>query len=228
MFKSYIVIILVAVSTSLFSQKEKIAIGKCAAPTFSKSTFTESHYPFYSQNYSDVLGLMYGMDFRYYFNKKIFIQSGTMIYQSGYKLTYNWISPSGNNGTGDPAIPLETKLKLNYLSIPVLLSYKLIEKEKLDLSISGGVRSALYISKNEISKMGDGATKNTNYFKNDVTSFLIAGQCSIDIDYQMTKKLFLTASPFLNYWFSSPDKEISSSAISLGGFLSFNYLFLKE
>lgn len=142
----------------------------------------------------------------------------------GYILLYSW----GNFEPNDPLIPLESNINLSYIDIPVLVSYDYVQDDKLSLFAASGVVTSFLIKEKEISKMGDGTEKETEFSKTGLNQkfnkTLFAIDLELGLKYNLSGKLFISIAPYFRYGLNKiSDEVLESNPISYGASFGFHF-----
>lgn len=215
--------IILVCSLLLFSniingQENKISIGFLGS--FDKYDFDFKSITGFEHAYKMNSAYSFGLGFQYNISENILLKSGLQYSEKGYQLDYefNFIDP------GDPLIPRETKLKTNYLSIPIVLGYYIINGDKIKLSPAFGFVGEFLICNDETSAFGDNSERESEFLNQNLNKVLLSPQLNISFEYHIGEKIFLAMEPYLRYGFSSVYTDIiESNSISYGGIFSINY-----
>jgi hypothetical protein len=203
-------------------QDKKLSIGIVGSPDFYNYDF--NNISVYDHKYKTKINYSAGLRLQYSFTEKIGITTGVQYSTKGYILDYAWIVAAPN----DPAIPEESNLKVNYLDVPLMISYNFIIRDKVSLFASSGIMTSFLINSKETSTMADGSNKETEFlkvlYKQKLNTVLLAFELDLGLKYNLNEKLFLTLVPYFRYGFNKIDDDIlKSTPASYGGLLGFHY-----
>jgi len=191
--------------------------------------YSENPWLGFDHQFSDISEFSFGLQANYQFNEKLGLRSGISYSRKGYKLIYAWIAPDGSNGTGDPAIPLESEFRLNYLDIPLSIYYQVVHTNRYTLSPSLGIMNSINIGESEISEMGDGTTNETTFNSFNTNSYLLGARLGLINNFNLSNNIFISLEPYVMYNSSKlNDTDIIKSDLTFGGYLSVNYKFNKK
>ena len=219
--------------TSLFSilllltilvngQVNKLSIGIIGSPDFYNYQFKS--IPGFDHEYKTKTNYSLGLSMNYNFAEKISVKTGLLFSTKGYILDYSW----GNIEPNDPLIPLESNINVSYIDIPVLVSYDFVHQDKLSLFASTGIVTSFLIKEKEISKMGDGSEKETEFSKTGLNQKFNKTIFAIDLElglkYNLSEKLFISIAPYLRYGLNKiSDEVLESNPMSYGASFGFHF-----
>ena len=202
-------------------QDKKISLGISGSLDFYKYQFNDILDN--SHSYKNRINYSTGLTLNYNFNEKFAVKTGLLLSTKGYILDYNWIliDPS------DPAIPSESNMKLSYLDIPLWVSYNYLKIGKLTLLASTGVVTSLLINEKEVSTMGDGSIKETDFAKKlllqKLNSTLLAIEIELGLKYNINDKIFISLEPYFRHGLNKiSDDVLKSNPNSYGANLGFH------
>lgn len=128
------------------------------------------------------------------------------------------------NYTGTSESDITLTQHFDYLEVPLVLKYKIIDR-KIDFNLTGGViTNFLFSNKVNITRNGDtelfGETTDINYIN-------YQGSVGMGIEYPITSGFSFTVEPRFRYYINPIDKtaEINVHPYSFGFYAGFNYLF---
>jgi hypothetical protein len=203
-------------------QDKKLSIGIVGSPDFYNYDFNST--PTFNHKYKSKINYSAGLRLQYSFTEKFGITTGLQYSTKGYILDYNWIVSDAN----DPLIPEESNLEVNYLDIPLTITYNFIIRDKLSLFTSTGVVMGFLMNNKETSTMADGSKKENEFlnvlYQQKLNSTLLALELGLGLKYNLNEKLFLTLVPHFRYGFNKIDDDILKSVpTSYGVLLGFHY-----
>jgi hypothetical protein len=118
----------------------------------------------------------------------------------------------------------DIKQSFNYFEIPVMLRYKIIDKD-LDLNIVGGMSGNLLV-KNNVYTVVDGAKYSIGE-TSDLNNIIFSSSVGLGLEYSLTQNLSMNLEPTFRYYLS-PFSGITSTNIhpySIGVFSGISYRF---
>ena len=201
-----------------FGQENKFSIGILS----SLDKFDYDFKPITGFNHVYDINSAYslGLNGKYNFAERLLAKGAIQYSKRGYKLNYdfNIMEP------GDPAIPKETTIKLDYIGVPLFIGYNLYNGEKFKIAPSLGLVSEFLICDNETSIFENNSERESEFLNQNLNKFLISSQLNLAFDYHFSDKIFLSLEPYLRIGFNAIDEDrIESSSISYGGIISINY-----
>lgn len=210
--------VLFLLSILVNGQVNKVSIGISGSPDFYNYQFKS--IPGFEHEYKTKTNYSIGMSMNYNFAERLSVKTGLLFSTKGYVLDYSWLIAE----TNDPLLAQESNINISYLDIPVLISYDLLRLDKLSLFTSTGIVASFLIKENEISTMGDGTEKETEYsktmFNQSFNKTLLAIDLEIGLKYNFNEKLFMSIAPYLRYGLNKiSDEVLESNPLSYGASL---------
>ncbi|MCF8363153.1 MAG: PorT family protein [Prolixibacteraceae bacterium] len=216
--KLIIISTILLLSNLSFGQENKFSIGILSS--FDKFDYDFKPITGFNHEYHINSAYSFGLNFKYNFAERLFTKGAIQYSKRGYKLNYDYnvMEP------GDPLIPRETTIKLDYIGVPLFIGYNLYDGEKFKIAPTLGLVSELLISNNETSVFEDDSERESEFLNQNLNKFLISSQLNMAFDYHFSNKFFLSLEPFFSISINAIDNEImESNSISYGGILSINY-----
>ncbi len=201
-----------------FGQENKFSIGILSS--FDKFDYDFKPITGFNHEYDINSAYSLGLNGKYNFADRHFAKGAIQYSKRGYRLNYDFNIME----SGDPAIPRETTIKLDYIGVPLFIGYNLYNGEKFKISPSLGLVSEFLISDNETSVFENNSERESEFLNQDLNKFLISSQVNLAFDYHFSNKIFLSLEPYFRIGFNAIDEDrIESSSISYGGIISINY-----
>jgi len=205
-------------STLSFGQENKFSIGILSS--FDKFDYDFKPITGFNHEYDINSAYSFGLNVKYNFAERLFAKGAILYSKRGYKLNYDYTLME----PGDPYIPRETTIKLDYIGVPLFVGYILYNGEKFKIAPSLGLVSEFLIRDNETSVFGDNSERESEFLNQNLNKFLISSQLNLAFDYHLSDKIFLSLEPYLRIGFNAIDNDIiKSNSISYGGIISINY-----
>ncbi len=111
----------------------------------------------------------------------------------------------------------------NYIEIPMEVKYSLLQK-KLGINILGGF-STYYLYQNSVSARSFGKTTSLGEATN-LNALNFSGNLGVDVEYNLSKKLFINISPMFKYQFNTFSNESGGfQPYYLGVYTGLNFRF---
>ena len=163
-----------------------------------------------------------GFDFRYQTNNHLFVESGLLYTDKGYKVNYHFIFIDPN----DPLIPKESTVKLRSLGVPIMLGYNIKKGDKLNFYTSVGFLNEIVFDISETSIFEDDSIKESNNVSKKIAKFFLSTQLNLGVGYQFNDKVELNISPYIRYGLNKISNNLMEfNPISYGGLIGLNYKF---
>ena len=213
-----IILVILLFSNFSFGQKNKTSIGFFYS--LDKYDFEFERSTGLYHNYEINSSYSVGLNVKWNFSERLFINGAIQYAERGYKLDYDFdiMEP------GDPLIPRRTTIDLNYFGIPLFLGYDLYNGDKLKIAPSMGLVNEFLIKDKEKSTFEDSRESESEILHQDLNKYLISLQLNIAFEYHISDKIFLNLEPFLRTGFNAIDEEmVKSNTFSYGGILGINY-----
>jgi len=209
-------------------QQNKFSLGINSSLDYYTIDFNSPQI-FYNHQYKTTASYSYGLNVQYNFNEQLFLQSGASYSKKGYQLIYDFRLVAIDDPSLDPAIPSESKLKLSFINIPLMLGYYLKKEGKVRLSVATGVNNEILLKSSETTLFGGGKTKTSKILSQTTASFLSSAQLNLGIEYHLGNKLFFSITPYFRYGFNTiNDVSINFNSISYGGVFSINFKLFTQ
>lgn len=208
--------IILLLSNFSFGQENKISIGILG----SLDKFDLNPKASFNTNYEINPAYSFGLNLKYKFSERLFTKGAIQYSKRGYELDYefNLMDP------GDPNIPRETTIQLNYIGIPLFIGYNLYNGEKFKIAPSLGLVSELLINDNESSIFEDDSERESEILSQNLDKIIFSSQLNLSLDYHFSDIIFLSLEPYLRFGFNENENDfVKSNSISYGGILSINY-----
>src|SRR5690606_30829656 len=109
-------------------QISKFSFGIIGSPDFYNYQFNQNEVT--DIKYNSMINYSAGVSAQYNLNEKITTKTGILYSKKDFSADFSW---QLFDDVPDPAINDESTMKLGYLEIPVLFSYKLISFNKMSL-----------------------------------------------------------------------------------------------
>lgn len=227
--KIFLLILVICLYQYIIAQDKGFSIGLGGSFDKRLNEYYDNPWVGFDHEFSDISEFSFGTQISYHFSDRIGLRSGISYSRKGYKLIYAWITPDGNNGVGDPLIPLESEFRLKYLDVPVSLFYKIVNANHYTFSASIGMMNSINIGESEISEMGDGTSKETAYNVFNTNSYLAGARIGLINNIDISENVFISIEPYFMYnFFTLNDTDIEKSDFAFGGYLSVNYRLNKK
>jgi len=201
--------ILILLTILVNGQANKLSIGIIGSPDYYNYQFKS--IPSFDHEYKTQTNYSLGLSMNYNFSEKFSFKTGLLFSTKGYILNYSWVTAEPN----DPLIPQESNIKLSYLGIPLLVSYDFLHLDKLSLFASTGIVTSFLIKEKEISTMGDGTEKETEFsktsFNQNFSTALFAIDFEIGLKCNLSERLFISIAPYLRYGLNKISDEVLES-----------------
>lgn len=211
--------------TLVFGQQNTFSLGLIGNLESRQNEFVEQGFFGFNHEFQNKLEYGVGIQIAYQLGDNLGLRSGALYAEKGYELVYAWSAPNGTNGSGDPTIPMRTQFKQRYIDVPLNAYYQLIRKDKFQLAPALGVVNSFKIASSEISKMGDGAQKETSFYSDESNDYLMALRLAVLLKFTLSERLFLVLEPHSSYNFHKlNDRDIENSDLSFGTCLSLNFI----
>jgi hypothetical protein len=222
--KSLLLSALLLLTIIVNGQENKLSIGIAGSPDFYKYQFKS--IPGFAHAYKTKTGYSLGLSMNYNFVEKFSVKTGLLFSTKGYILEYSWAPAEFN----DPLIPRESGINLSYLDIPVLAAYDFVDSDKLSIYASAGIVAGFLVNEKEISTMGDGTDKETDFsgtlYNQDFNKILLAINIEPGLKYSLSKKIFVSVAPYLRYGLNKiSDEVLESNPWSYGASFGFHIYF---
>ncbi len=203
-------------------QDKKISIGMVGSPDIYNYKFNNTFV--FDQKFRTGFNYSAGVRLQYNFTNKVGLKTALQYATKGYILDYKWKA----NAPNDPSIPKESRCKLNYLDIPLMIAYNYLNLGKISLFASTGIVTGFLISSSEISIMEDGSKKETKFIQmfhsQKSNAIVLATELDLGIKFNLNEKLFLTFEPYFRYGLNKVDNYIiASNPTSFGGRFGLHY-----
>ncbi|MDR2039331.1 MAG: hypothetical protein LBQ60_15515 [Bacteroidales bacterium] len=147
-------------------------------------------------------------------------------YFNGDEATPNSTTNTVANATLSNTSPTKYRMieRLDYIEIPVILRYKLIDR-KISFSISGGMSANILIDNNVFIDNGSELIKDGTILMARPVNY--NGSVGIGMSYQITKKLLIGIEPMFKYYLQSytTNNSIDSHPYALGVYFGTVYQF---
>lgn len=224
-----IVALLFAFAQIGIAQENEFSIG-FGGSYGKRITYNYEHsWPSFYHELSDIQEFSFETLINYQVYDRVGLRAGISYACKGHKVVYAWIAPDGSDGTGDPAIPMKSKIRLKYIDVPLGVYYQIIRTNRYSFSPSIGIMNSIKIGESEISEMGDGKTKKRSSYSFDRSSYELGARLGLINNFNLSEKIFISVEPFLIYSLSKTnDTVIKRSDFTFGGCLSVNYRFNKK
>lgn len=160
---------------TIFSQEKerKLAIGLSISPDYCYRILVPDASSKWIADIRDSaeipkMGYTTGPVINYRLNKRLTLNSGLLFADKGYKTDkkFDWTTPNGTNGTGDPAIPMRQIANYHYfyLDVPIILHCNIVATENWDFYTLAGVSADFFLSQKTVSytEYGDGHKAKNN------------------------------------------------------------------
>jgi hypothetical protein len=218
--KSLLLSALLLLTITVSGQENKLSIGITGSPDFYKYQFKS--IPGFAHEYKTKTGYSFGLSMNYNFVEKFSVKTGLLFSTKGYILDYSWVPAEPN----DPLIPRESDITLSFLDIPVLAAYDFVYSDKLSIYASAGIVAGILINEKEISTMGDGTEKETDFsgtlYNQDFNKVLVAINIEPGLKYNLSEKFFVSVAPYLRYGLNKiSDQVLESNPWSYGASVGF-------
>lgn len=181
-----------------------------------------------NSNEKTTFGFRAGISYHYFITRKIACKIGAAFLQNGFetkKNDLNWIS-------SDPDFPSENKtvFKYHYLEVPLVLNYYVFHKPKVDVFISAGISTNVFLQKKTKVKLiypdghrnNDSAVEQVGYSKVNFGASIGFG-----MEYKLSKRMTGVIEPSIHQFLTSTivDGHSKEYLNSLGVNIGFNYVF---
>lgn len=221
--KALLIPFLVCIAVCGNAQDTLLTIGVRGGWDVYDYTYTPTPVEGFDHHLEDATRYSFGVQVNGEFPNQVGWGTGLFWAEKGYKIKYSWIAPDGGNGTGDPAIPLETTFRLNYLDIPLEFRYGLLKAAWFHITPSVGIVNSLKIWNSNKSVMGDGSKGSVSQHSTNAKGYLLNGRIAAQIGFDVTKKVFFALEPYAMYAFTDLSADIEDTNLIWGGHLSINY-----
>ena len=216
--KSILISTLLLLASLVNAQDSKFSIGITGSPDFYNYEFNP--IPGFYHTYKTKTNYSIGLSVSYSFTERFSVKSGLLYSTKGYILNYSWMGAEPN----DPFVPVESCLNVNYLDIPVLVSYEFLQLEKLSLFSSTGIVTSFLIDESETSTMGDGSEKETDFsrvmFNQSFNNTLVVIDLEVGLNYNFNQRVYVSAAPYLRFGLDKiSDEVLESNPLSYGASL---------
>ena len=216
--RSILISTLLLLASLVNAQDSKFSIGITGSPDIYNYEFKP--IPDFYHTYKTKTNYSIGLSVSYNFAERFSVKSGLLYSTKGYILNYSWIGAEPN----DPFIPVESNMNINYLDVPVLISYDFLQLDKLSLFTSSGIVASFLIDENETSTMGDGSEKETDFsrvmFNQSFNNTLVAIDLEVGLNYNINQKVYVSVAPYLRFGLDKiSDEVLESNPISYGASL---------
>ncbi|MGB0391455.1 MAG: hypothetical protein ACPGD5_07795 [Salibacteraceae bacterium] len=143
----------------------------------------------------------------------------------GYCLKYNWPNFSGGPDI-EPFVLDKSVRESTYLEIPWEVTYKVLDKDKLDLRVvTGGVYSGL-IKETAYGIKEDGSRSDEDFIRSfkEASNVLFQWRLGMDVTYAISKSFDVTFYPYFTKSFINlNDEVIENPPFGMGGQLVVAY-----
>jgi Outer membrane protein beta-barrel domain len=213
--KSILSSVFILLTILVNGQSSKLSVGITGSPDYYNYQFKSiAGFP---EEYKTKLNYSLGILMDYNFSEKFSFQTGLIYSTKGYNVNYSWIGSDLN----DPAIPLTSRFNINYLDIPILVSYNFLNKENFSLFTSAGIVTSFLTDEKVVSKMGDGSESETEFSNitenQKLNNILFAADVELGLKYNVTEKLYISVAPYLRAGLIKiNDQVLESNPISFG------------
>lgn len=190
---------------------------------------SDQNMSYYDEVESGIASFSGGVSVKYNASNRLSVQSGVFYWKYGQVtadfLSVNKYYPDNNiittsAGTVEPLMPTETTesepliaagqagdvnliQNFQYLEIPLLVSYRLIEG-KVDFSILGGMATNILVGNNAY--LRNATDKQWIGQTTDLNSVLYSGTVGVGMDYALTRRVSFNIEPSFRYSLSSMTK----------------------
>ncbi|MBV6485511.1 MAG: hypothetical protein KFKLKKLM_02081 [Flavobacteriales bacterium] len=163
-----------------------------------------------------------GIDFRHQTTNQLFIESGLLYTEKGYKVDYHFIFIDPN----DPFLPKKSTVKLKCLGVPIMLGYNIKKSDKLNFYTSVGFLNEIVFDISETSTFEDDSIKESNNVSKKIAKFFLSAQLNFGFGYQFNDKVELNISPYVRYGLNKISNDLMEfNPLSYGGLIGLNYKF---
>ena len=176
-------------------------------------------------NYESVTGSTYGIGLRYFTNNKIILRSGVFYSQKGYDKVYSFIAIDPM----DPFIPDLVESRIQYLEIPLLVEYKVVQTNNYGFFPSVGVVNSIKLSEDEKTYYSDGSMDETKELVDETSSYLAGFRIGIHNKIKFKEKLSVSLEPYLTLFLNDlSETMLSDTKHALGAMFSLGYNIQKK
>jgi hypothetical protein len=136
------------------------------------------------------------------------------------KINENYVLNGSSN-----AYPFDMEQRFQYIEIPIIGRYKLIDKEKMNVSLAGGLSTAFMVSNKITTDLRNGNI--TIIPTKEVNKTNYSGIIGLALGLPLSEKLGFKVEPRFNYSFNSINKSTTLNVhpYSFGVFSGVNYKF---
>ena len=184
-------------SLNVTSQSERFSVGVGFSPDYYSFNFREDLFTNSGHYYDTRFNFSSGLFFNYQIIDQLGIRFGGQYTSKSYEINYKWNASLGNNGWGNPDVPLKTIFSHRYFDIPFNVYLSIIRREKIRVSPTFGFHYSFRESSFERSDMGDGGEVSSTFLKTVlVYDVLQWKRLGIYVDWKLTDKMYLSFEPY--------------------------------
>jgi len=131
-----------------------------------------------------------------------------------------------SNGVGTTAYASNADLKQNleYIEVPVLVAYHLIDR-KVNVDLTGGMSTNILVGNN--ASLFEGGVKTQSGETSQLRDLVYAGTVGLGLGYELSKRVTVTLEPRIKYYLNSisTSSEINYRPYQLGIYTGLTYAF---
>lgn len=197
-------------------QIKKFSIGINGSSDFYNYQFNQNEVT--NIDYNSLINFSSGISVHYNLNEKFTTKTGLLYSKKDFIANFNW---QLYDDVPDPAFNKESEMILRYLDIPLLITYKFVNRNKISLFASTGLGTSFLINEKEISIMQDGTEKETDFWKSlyrtEFNPILFNIDFGIGLNYNINEIVFLSIEPYYRYGLNKfSDEILKSNPMSYG------------
>ncbi|MEM9022137.1 MAG: porin family protein [Bacteroidota bacterium] len=221
----WLLLVFLLVPPALHGQARTFSIGLMATGDIYGKSFDERSgaTPTLARTFTASNNLSAGLNGLYNLSEHWTIRMG-VLYASKSSRAFH------NTGSGpislDPDLPEATRVKLQYLDLPVNVLRHLLIQERFTLFASAGLMPGILIRDREQTTFQDGAEHNSSFLEGSANAFVLGITMSGGLNYRLNQAFSVIAEPFIRYYGQDIHEQLTaSSQFSYGIGLGFFYHF---
>jgi hypothetical protein len=194
------------------AQESSLYIGPAYSIGFGSAEFVQNSTSSGNPEFTGTFNQDLGVSFYYSSDGNWGMETGMFFSISKYKATYNFSAIAPN----DPAIPVETTVKENYVSIPIKVLYSFVQEKSFQLFAQTGFNGAYLLGLNEQTIYGASNEEKSNYFVDYSGFFSLSWLVGLSMDFKAEKVVFRIVPEVSKSLVKNENSMISNAPWNLG------------